>query len=76
MGIMRVNGAGRQQLLEALETLRGRDDFAELGIPDLINQMVADGHAPQVQYISGHWMDINDLDDLTRAGDFAYGQAS
>ena len=76
VGIMRVNGAGRQQLLNALDTLRGRADFAELGMPDLINQMVADGHAPQVQYISGHWMDINDLDDVARAGDFAYGQAS
>jgi hypothetical protein len=28
------------------------------------------------QYISGHWMDINNLDDLQRAGDFAQGQSS
>ena len=49
---------------------------AVLGMPDLINQLVTDGHAPQVQYVLGHWMDINDLDDVTRAGDFAYGQAA
>ena len=73
---MRVNGEGRRRLLDALEALRARDDFARLGMPDLINRMVEDGHAPQVQYISGHWMDINDLDALTRAGDFAHGQAS
>ena len=76
VGIMRVNGEGRRRLQDALEALRARDDFARLGMPDLINRLVEDGHAPQVQYISGHWMDINDLDDLTRAGDFAHGQAS
>ena len=41
-------------------------------VPDLINRLIENGHAPQVQYIAGHWMDINNLDDLQRAGDFAY----
>ena len=35
--------------------------------------MIENGDAPQVQYISGHWMDINNIDDLSRAGDFAHG---
>ena len=45
-------------------------------MPDLINRLVENGHSPQVQYISGHWMDINNLDDLQRAGDFAHGQSA
>jgi len=37
---------------------------------------VKDGHAPQVQYISGHWMDINNLEDLQRASEFTHRQKS
>jgi len=70
IGMMRVTGRGAQYLRSAMETLRQSDDFNSHGIPDLLNQMVKDGHAPQVQFVNGHWMDINNLDDLERAGTF------
>jgi len=76
IGLLRARGAGRAYLLEALEQLRIRPDFDQLTVPDLINCLVDNGHAPQVQYIAGHWMDINNLEDLQRAGDFAHGQSS
>ena len=68
--MLRMAGKGAENLRDALATLQQREDFDRLGLPDLLNQLVADGHAPQVQYINGHWMDINDLDDLERAGAF------
>jgi phosphoenolpyruvate phosphomutase len=74
IGMLRARGVGRQQLLEALEQLRADPDFGSMGVPNLVNQLVANGHAPQVQYITGHWMDINNLEDLQRAVDFAHGQ--
>jgi len=70
IGMMRVAGEGAQHLRAAMETLRTQDDFNSLGIPDLLNQLVADGHAPQVQYVTSHWMDINNLGDLERADTF------
>jgi phosphoenolpyruvate phosphomutase len=70
IGMLRARGEGALQLRRALEQLEQRPDFASLGLPDLINQLVADGHAPQVQYISGHWLDINNVTDLERAGVF------
>lgn len=76
IGMMRISGEGRSCMLAALESLRAEPGFARLGLTDLINRLIAQGHAPQVQYISGHWMDINDLEDLQRAGDFAQGQSS
>ena len=76
VGMLRARGAGRAQLLEALEQLRSEPDFDRKGVPDLLNRLVENGHAPQVQYISGHWMDINNLEDLQRAAEFAHGQAS
>ncbi len=74
IGMLRVRGEGRAFLVEALEQLRGEGRFEDRGVPDLINRLVENGHAPQVQYISGHWMDINNLQDLQRAGDFAHGR--
>ncbi len=76
IGMLRASGEGRACLVEALEQLRGEGRFEKSSVPELINRLVENGHAPQVQYISGHWMDINNLDDLQRAGDFAHGQNS
>jgi phosphoenolpyruvate phosphomutase len=76
IGMLRASGQGRVQVLEALGQLRAADGFEGMAVPDLINRLVDNGHTPQVQYISGHWMDINNLDDLQRAGDFAYQQNS
>ncbi len=76
IGMLRVCGEGRARLVEALEQLRGEGRFEDGGVPDLINRLVENGHAPQVQYISGHWMDINNLEDLQRAGEFAHGRNS
>jgi len=76
IGMLRASGRGKVNLLEALGQLRAENGFEGLAVPDLINHLIRNGHTPQVQYISGHWMDINNLDDLQRAGDFAYQQDS
>jgi phosphoenolpyruvate phosphomutase len=74
IGMMRVAGQGGAYLRSALEKLQLRDDFDTLGLPDLLNQLVKDGYPPQVQYVNGHWMDINNLADLERAGAFEHTQ--
>jgi phosphoenolpyruvate phosphomutase len=72
IGMLRASGRGKAHLIEALSQLSSENDFQNRAVPDLINRLVENGHPPQVQYISGHWMDINNLDDLQRAGDFAF----
>ena len=76
IGMLRARGEGGAWLIEALEQLRKEGQFENYGVPQLINRLVENGHAPQVQYISGHWMDINNLEDLQRAGEFAHGRVS
>ncbi len=76
IGMMRVRGKGVGYLHSALETLKQREDFNSLDTPDLLNQLIKDGHAPQVQYVNGHWMDINNLADLERAGAFEHTRDS
>jgi len=72
IGMLRVTGKGGEYLRSAMQTLRQEKHFNTLGIPDLLNQLVKDGQPPQVQYVNGHWMDINNLSDLERAGAFEY----
>ncbi len=56
------------------KSINGSDPFT-LAIPDLLNHLVTMGRPVQVLYIHGHWLDVNSLADLERAGDFARGGA-
>jgi len=74
--MLRARDEGNVHLLEALEQVRAEGQLEECSVPQLINRLVDNGHAPQVQYISGHWMDINNLEDLQRATDFSHGRTA
>lgn len=73
LGMLRVQGDGRQWVADALEALAARPDYASLGMPELLNHLIAQGHPVRVLYIAGHWLDVNALEDLDRAGEFARG---
>ena len=75
IGMLRARGQGSQWFSEALDRLRGSGDFKHLNLPDLLNHLIAQGKPVKVLYIHGHWLDVNSLDDLDRAGDFAQGQS-
>jgi len=76
IGMIRATGEGRAWLEDAISMLSERDDFDQLGLPELINAMVDAGRDVRVWYIHGHWLDVNSLTDLERAGDFAAEQDS
>ncbi len=70
IGMLKVNATGRQWLHQALEELQGSADFNTLTVPDLLNHLVQQEKKIHVHYINGHWLDVNSLDDIDRAGDF------
>ncbi len=70
VGMMKVSGGGRAQLEEALTALEQQDDFDQLAMPDLLNCLVRQGRVVTVLYVTGHWLDVNSIDDLSLAGDF------
>ncbi len=70
IGMMRVRTRGRKWIAKALKELRKRDDFDTLTIPDLLNYLLEKEKPINVHYIDGHWLDVNSLDDIDRAGDF------
>jgi len=74
IGMLKVDSTGRQWVEQALEELQGKGNFKSLTMPDLLNHLVQQGRKIHVHYINGHWLDVNSLDDIDRASDFAHGQ--
>ena len=70
IGMLRAKGEGVTWLTTAMNSLREYDNFNALGVPDLLNQIILDGHDIRVWYIHGHWLDVNSVEDLERAGSF------
>jgi phosphoenolpyruvate phosphomutase len=72
--MLKVSRTGLTRLKEVLSELRGHADFDSLDVPHLLNALIAQGAAIEVQYVHGHWRGVNDLDDFRRAADFAHAQ--
>jgi len=70
IGMMRVRKQGREWIETALDELRSKSNFNELTLPDLLNLLIQQGKPINTHYIDGHWLDVNSLDDINRAGDF------
>jgi len=70
IGLLRVRGQGRQWIEDAIDELKPHDNFKQMSLADLLNQLIKMNHPVKVHYINGHWVDINALADIDRAGDF------
>jgi phosphoenolpyruvate phosphomutase len=75
IGLVNVSRSGVPRLTRVLAQLQARPDFESLDMPALLNALIADGAAIDVQYVHGHWRGVNDLEDLHSAVDFAHAQA-
>jgi phosphoenolpyruvate phosphomutase len=72
---LKVGARGLPRFNTVLDRLRAREDFDRLDMPALLNELIADGAAVEVQYVHGHWRGVNDFDDLRQAVDFAHDQS-
>lgn len=70
IGMLRVRGQGRQWIEEAIDDLKTQENYKQMSLADLLNQVIQLNHPVKVHYINGHWIDINALADIDRAGDF------
>ncbi len=72
LGMLKFNKEGKKCLDQALNELKKEPNFHQMGIPDLCNYLINQGKEIKVLYINGHWLDINSLEDLDKAGDFTH----
>ena len=69
-GMMRTRSRGRLWLEQALDELEALPGVDKLTLPDLLNHLTRNGRPVTVHYINGHWLDVNSINDIDRAGDF------
>ncbi len=70
IGILKLSTKGTQQVLEFIKTHQDTPEFQTMDIRDMINAFIKEGTKVKVQYISGHWVDVNNITDLTSASEF------
>ena len=74
IGMLRTRAGGREWINDGLASLSKQENFEQLSMRDLLNHIIEQGHPVRVIYIHGHWLDVNSLADLERAGAFTAGQ--
>jgi phosphoenolpyruvate phosphomutase len=70
IGLVKSSARGTRAIADALARLQLRDDFRHLRFKDLFADLLEAGHALHVLYITGHWLDVDNLEDLNRAQTF------
>ena len=70
-GLLKVAGKLKPDVREILDNLLQQDEIRQQGrMPDLINELNKSGYPVHIIYITGHWMNIDDIKDLIEAGSF------
>jgi len=70
MGLLRTSARGSELLRQALARRMEQGMLRHATIPDLLNELVAGGHEVRVLYTTGHWLDVDTVEDLAAAGAF------
>ena len=70
IGLMKMTSRGSTQVKAALKELEGRAGFRKLRFDDLFKHLLERQQRVHVLYITGHWLDVDNLDDLSRAQAF------
>jgi phosphoenolpyruvate phosphomutase len=70
IGIARLTAAGATLVRAELEVMGKDGSLQNADLATLFARLAANGNAPRIQYVSGHWLDVNDAFDLARAREF------
>lgn len=67
IGLAKFSKKGTEELKKTLKALKKQDDFDNLKMVDIFSHLVKNGNKIKVDYIHGHWLDIDNLDDISDA---------
>ncbi len=70
IGLIKTSPRGSELIKAALAELAQRSDFRKLRLDDLFRHLLAQQTKVQLIYHTGHWLDVDDLDDLATAQAF------
>ena len=69
MGLLSMTHAGVQRLL-ALASATDPEVMRTMRMADVFAMLVADGQRIEVAYVRGHWLDVDDVQDVVAASNF------
>ena len=67
VGLAKLSPRGLAVVREEVAAMQATGAAERAGLPDLFNRLIARGVKPQVVYVTGHWLDVNDAFDLAWA---------
>ena len=67
VGLMKLSAAGAARFAAELDAMAADGSLVKASIPDVLNRLIAAGEKPAVIYITGNWLDVNDIFDLAQA---------
>jgi phosphoenolpyruvate phosphomutase len=70
IGLVKASARGSKRLREAVKELSARPDFRKLRFDDLFRHLLANGTEIKVHFITGHWLDVDNLENLAEAQTF------
>ena len=70
MGFLKVSAAGTKQLFVLLQELLAQSENRKAGMAMLFQELLRQNQPIRVIYTVGHWLDINNMDDVVQAGSF------
>ena len=71
MGVVKFSQRGAKVVADKLRGLKTEPErLRTMKLPDLIQMIVAAGHAVRVIYTSGHWLDVDSVDDVVVGAQF------
>ncbi|MCP4283366.1 MAG: phosphoenolpyruvate mutase [Gammaproteobacteria bacterium] len=70
MGFFKIGSDEINAVVKVVERMLESDDQRWAKLPDLLNLLVKSGKPVRVLYTTGHWLDIDSLDDVLHAGNF------
>ena len=70
MGFLKVSATGARQLEERLATILAVPENQKAGMATLFQELLKNRQSIRVLYTVGHWLDINNFDDVVQAGSF------
>jgi phosphoenolpyruvate phosphomutase len=70
IGLAKFSAKGSELLRAELDKMKLDGSLAKASMNDLFNRLIGSGAKPQVVYITGNWLDVNDAFDLARARNF------
>ncbi len=64
IGVLKSNQVGTNAIAASLNSLSVSPDFNKLKMTDILSDLITKGIKINVIYINGHWLDIDNLNDL------------